>query len=558
MSTVKIKEKNGQLYFERLTLNQRIQHVVIFFSFTVLALTGLPLKFHHTWWGEHFYPLVGGITWAPVIHRVAAVIQTLGFVFHVFYVIVTAWGYYLLPLKKKGELTIKSGISALLTLPMVPNLTDIKELIAAFKYFFFLTDKRPSLVAHGLKEKFGYLAVFWGIPVIGTSGYFLWGESFFSQFFTGNVLNFAYIAHSDEAFLASIVIFIWHVYNVHLTPAVFPMGYAWLNGYMGEQEIIQYHYEDYAAAMKKAGLEDRMKPLEKGFVYEGIVFQKLFMKSFMAVMFVSVVISSFFICKVIYESVFVFGYQIVTTPTKEVTPLVEPHFLEEIVLEGDEEKTFYRGYRFVQEKKIKDHYHRIELDIAPDETSHCIKCHGDLPHGKSVHIRSFLNMHNLYFACQTCHVRPESDKDRIYYYWCDRKTGEMVPTPDIGDHPIDSLGIRLTPCMECDETLAPADVEAGKNRAVDLMSRIQEKGISKAQKKEIVTSIHETVSEQPLGCNECHNKESPFLPLEEVGYPDYRIALVASDQITKMINEYEEFYTPTFLEPGIQDNNNHE
>jgi len=301
-----------------------------------------------------------------------------------------------------------------------------------------------------------------------------------------------------------------------------------------------------------------MKPLEKGFVYEGSVFQKLFMKSFMAVMFVSVVISSFFICKVIYESVFVFGYQIVTTPTKEVTPLVEPHFLEEIVLEGDEEKTFYRGYRFVQEKKIKDHYHRIELDIAPDETSHCIKCHGDLPHGKSVHIRSFLNMHNLYFACQTCHVRPESDKDRIYYYWCDRKTGEMVPTPDIGDHPIDSLGIRLTPCMECDETLAPADVEAGKNRAVDLMNRIQEKGISKAQKKEIVTSIHETVSEQPLGCNECHNKESPFLPLEEVGYPDYRIALVASDQITKMINEYEEFYTPTFLEPGIQDNNNHE
>ena len=182
MSTVRIKEKNGQLYFERLTLNQRIQHVVIFFSFTVLALTGLPLKFHHTWWGEYLCPLVGGITWAPVIHRVSAVIQTLGFVFHFFYVIVCAWVYYLLPLKKKGELTITSGISALWTLPMVPNLTDVKELIAAFKYFFFLTDKRPSLVAHGLKEKFGYLAVFWGIPVIGTSGYFLWGESFFSQF----------------------------------------------------------------------------------------------------------------------------------------------------------------------------------------------------------------------------------------------------------------------------------------------------------------------------------------------------------------------------------------
>jgi hypothetical protein len=409
-----------------------------------------------------------------------------------------------------------------------------------------------------LKEKFGYLAVFWGIPVIGTSGFFLWGESFFSQFFSGNVLNFAYIAHSDEAFLASIVIFIWHIYNVHLTPAVFPMGYSWLNGYMGEQEIIQYHYEDYAAAMKKAGLEDRMQPLDKSFVYEGSFFQKAFMKLFMAVMFVSVIISSYFISKVIYESVFVFGYQIVTTPTHEVTPMVEPHFLEEIVLEGDEEKTFYRGYRFVQEKKIEDHYHRIELDIIPDETSHCIKCHGDLPHGKSVHIRSFLNMHNLYFACQTCHVRPKSDQERINYYWCDRKTGEMVATPDIGDHPIDSLGIRLTPCTECEGTLSQSDVDSERDRALELMNRIQEEGISSSEKKEIVKSIHETVSEQPISCDECHNKEKSFLPLEEIGYPDHRIALVASDQITKMINEYEEFYTPTFLEPGIQNNNNHE
>ncbi len=64
-------------------------------------------------------------------------------------------------------------------------------------------------------------------------------------------------------------------------------------------------------------------------------------------------------------------------------------------------------------KRCKDHYHRIELDITPDETSHCIKCHGDLPHGKSEHIRAFLNMHNLYFACQTCHVRPTDSGRKI-------------------------------------------------------------------------------------------------------------------------------------------------
>jgi len=134
----------------------------------------------------------------------------------------------------------------------------------------------------------------------------------------------------------------------------------------------------------------------------------------------------------------------------------------------------------------------------------------------------------------------------------------MVATPDIGEQPIDSLGIRLTPCVECEGTINQSEVDRERKIAVELMNKIQEKGISTSEKKDIVKAIHETVSEQPLSCNECHNKEKSFLPLEDIGYPDYRIALVASDQITKMINEYEEFYTPTFLEPGIQNNNSHE
>lgn len=86
------------------------------------------------------------------------------------------------------------------------------------------------------------------------------------------------------------------------------------------------------------------------------------------------------------------------------------------------------------------------------------------------------------------------------------------------------------------------------------MADIQQENLSTSAKKEILEEIHAAISEEPIGCAECHNKEKPFLPLHEAGYPDHRIALVASDQITKMINEYEEFYTPTFLEPGIEHN----
>ncbi len=550
MKHTDVIEKDGELYFQRLTLNERFQHIVMFVSFTMLAITGLPLKFHHSHLGEIVYSLVGGITYAPIIHRVSAVAITFIFIYHVFYVIFCSWKNYLLPLKREGNLTLINALKALYSLPMVPNLTDLKELRSTMKYFFFMTNDRPSLVAHGLKEKFGYLAVFWGMPVIGMSGYFLWGESYFTRYFSGNVLNFAYIAHSDEAFLASIVIFIWHIYNVHLTPAVFPMGKAWLNGYIGEKEIIQYHYEDYTVAMKEAGLEHRIKPLTLSFVYEGSFIKKVFMKLFMFVMALSVIVSSYYICRIIYESVFVLGYQVVTTEPYIEEPLIEPNFLEEIRLENSEKTELYRGYRFVREKEIKNHYHRIELEISPEKISHCIKCHGDLPHNKSTHIRSFLNMHNLYFACQTCHIRPQTEKERLYYYWYSMKNGKPVFNPEIGSKNIDELKIKLAPCEDCDKKPVDSDIRAERKRTDLFMSALQAPKTSTEEKKKIVKQIHGKISENPLGCAECHTRKNPFLPLEEMGYPKYRAEQVSSDQITKIISEYKEFHTPVFLEPG--------
>ena len=553
MKKIQVIEKNGALYFQRLTLNQRIQHVVIFVSFTLLAATGLPLKFHHTWWGERLYDLVGGIAYAPLIHRISAVTMTLLFLYHILYVTVCAWKYYLAPLKREGRLSVSSGLLSLLEMPMVPNLTDLRELGATLKYFLFITSERPSLVAHGLKEKFGYLAVFWGIPVIGISGYFLWGETFFTRFFTGNVLNFAYIAHSDEAFLASIVIFIWHLYNVHAAPAVFPMGKAWLNGYVSEREMVQYHYRDYLAAMRDNGLQDRIRDNRLTAELQGGFFRRALEKIFMGILIVAVSVATVVIVRVIYESVFVLGYQIVTTePVAREAPIMEPRFLEEIVLEKDEDKTFYRGYRLAREKEIKNHYHRIELEIGPDRTSHCIKCHGDLPHGTSEHLRAFLNMHNLYFACQTCHIRPAENRPRLFYYWYRRSTGDIVSAPDIGDRPIDSLDIKLTPCETCQGTPERETIENERAQADRLHAMVLDPATTAEKKKGLVKDIHKNIANQPLYCKECHNKQDPFLPLEEMGYPQQRVGLVSSDQITKMIEEYKEFHTPTFLEPGQQ------
>ncbi len=549
MRKIDVIEENGRLYFQRLTVNQRIQHVILFVSFTLLAATGLPLKFHHTWWGETLYELVGGITYAPIIHRISAVVMTLLFLYHIVYVLYCAWRYYLLPLKMRNEMTFTNAIRALFEMPMVPNFTDLHELKETLKYFLFLTDKRPKLVAHGLKEKFGYLAVFWGIPVIGLSGFFLWGESYFTRYFSGNVLNFAYIAHSDEAFLASIVIFIWHLYNVHGAPAVFPMGPAWIKGYVGEREMVEYHYSDYVRAMTEAGLQDRIREITAfDDSNRGLLF-KILQKSMLVALIAALSLASAVIVKIIYESVFVLGYQIVTTePVIRDEPIIEPKIFEEIILDAGDNKTFYRGYRFVREKQITDHYHRIELEVGPETVSPCITCHGDLPHGSSKHVRAFLNMHNLYFSCKTCHVRSKSGSE-LHFYWYNRETGDHVPAPVIEDQPIDSINIKLAPCESCTSTVTDNDILSERRKYREYLNALQRPETTPGKKKDIIRKIHERISEKPVSCAECHNRKDTYLPLRELGYPEYRVKAVATDQITKLIEEYQEFYTPAFLEP---------
>ena len=92
---------------------------------------------------------------------------------------------------------------------MTPTLKDVQDLWANLKYFLYL-GPRPELDRWAYWEKFDYLAVFWGVGMIGVSGLMLWYPDFFTQFLPGWALNAAYIIHSDEALLATGFIFLFH------------------------------------------------------------------------------------------------------------------------------------------------------------------------------------------------------------------------------------------------------------------------------------------------------------------------------------------------------------
>lgn len=254
-----IKEKDGKRYFFRFSLNQRMQHILLAACVITLVLTGMPLKFHQTSWAPYLYNLFGGIHVAPIVHKVAGTILLLLFVYHLIYLGITIFRSRILPLKRDGQLTPSNLVKTVLELPLIPNIKDVKDIVDLLKYLLFMSDKRPQGAKFTWKEKFDYWAPFWGIVIIGSSGIIMWHKELVTKVLPGEVINFALIAHSDEALLAMLFLFIWHFYNVHFSLSVFPMGTVFLTGYLSEEQMVEEHYQYYTEVMKASGLEDQIR-----------------------------------------------------------------------------------------------------------------------------------------------------------------------------------------------------------------------------------------------------------------------------------------------------------
>ncbi len=256
-----IKIKDGQKYFYRFTVNQRIQHIILAVTVVFLVLTGMPLKFHEASWAPYLYALFGGIKYAPIVHKVNGAILMVLFFYHIFYLIFVIKKFHIEPAEKeKGKLSAVDKLKIVGTQGLVPNLKDAKDIRDLMKYLLFLTTKRPDGDNFTWKEKFDYWAPFWGMVIIGGSGMILWSKELATQVLPGGILNFSLIAHSDEALLAALFLFIWHWYNVHFSMSVFPMGTVFLTGYLSEELMVEEHYQHYVEVMKKAGLEDEILP----------------------------------------------------------------------------------------------------------------------------------------------------------------------------------------------------------------------------------------------------------------------------------------------------------
>jgi len=233
-------------FYRRFTIGQRYLHGFLAATFLACAITGLTLRFSQTAWATAFARSIGGFGAVRFFHLFNALVMTVVFLAHV--------GQILYRIIVRREYGLLWGPNS-----MVPSLKDFQDLLAQFKWFFF-RGPRPNFGRFAYWERIDYWGVFWGMAIIGFSGYAMWFGPTFAKILPGWSLNVALVLHGEEAILAMGWIFIIHFFNTHLRPESFPMDLVIFSGRVTEEELKERHPDEYRRLVESGELEKLRVP----------------------------------------------------------------------------------------------------------------------------------------------------------------------------------------------------------------------------------------------------------------------------------------------------------
>ncbi len=238
------RRMHGEHTVTRMSKSQRVQHWVLFVSFTVLVITGFALKFPDSW----FKYLTLGISenLRGIVHRIAGLALIGSGAYHVFYFLFNLEGRHMVR-------------------DIRPMIEDVGDFWNNLRYHLGLTDKKPAFGRFTYAEKVEYWALVWGTIVMAVTGIMLWAKIFVGNHLPRWWLDVATAIHFYEAILATFAILIWHFYQVFFDPDAYPMNWAWWDGtvplehYRAEHPLDTHTLQAYE---EKAEPKDK-KPEEK-------------------------------------------------------------------------------------------------------------------------------------------------------------------------------------------------------------------------------------------------------------------------------------------------------
>lgn len=217
---------NGHTEVTRFSLNFRIQHIVLFTSLIVLGVTGLSLMFHDNWLAALIIRLEGGVQTRGTIHRIAAIVLIGVSIYHVFYVLLSESAH-------REFMKLK------------PTTKDFRDLFQMVKFYLGMADEPPKFDKFDYMQKFQYGGVVVGLAIMIFTGFILWFETLSMAIMPKWVIDVTFVVHGYEGLLAFLVLFLWHMYIVHLNPTVFPMDKSWLTGKISMKDLKEKHALEY-------------------------------------------------------------------------------------------------------------------------------------------------------------------------------------------------------------------------------------------------------------------------------------------------------------------------
>lgn len=207
---------------DRFTLGQRWEHALLLVSILILLLTGLPQKYRMLKISQQILATPQHLELIQDIHHISAVILAVEVIYHFFR------GLYFL-------------INRKLSLAIFPTWQDVLDAVQMIRYLLFLTEEKPSFGKYNFEQKFTYWFVVFGIGILGVSGIILWFPVLVTRILPGGIVPAAKLAHSTEALITALFIFIWHFYHVHIER----LNLSIFTGHLSKSDIQKYHPEQF-------------------------------------------------------------------------------------------------------------------------------------------------------------------------------------------------------------------------------------------------------------------------------------------------------------------------
>ncbi len=208
--------------FSRFNLGQRWEHAGLILSVFVLLITGLPQKYRDMSWSQDLLSTPERLDLIRQIHHIAAIVLTLEAIYHI------GRAIYLMARRKMSA-------------EMFPNMQDIRDAWHMLQYLLFLRKDKPAFGKYNFEQKVTYWFLFFGLALMGISGFIIWFPVQVTQVLPGGVVPASKMAHSTEAVVAAIFILIWHFYHVHIER----LNLSIFTGRLNENEMKKFHGKEY-------------------------------------------------------------------------------------------------------------------------------------------------------------------------------------------------------------------------------------------------------------------------------------------------------------------------